>query len=167
MSLDDSRITSIRYYNSMSAYRNMIESMIDDVIGRGVEKILMVNFKILVGNKQHGFSVAYYPKNNYVKVFHKTNKNVFESFSENTWVRISDHDSCWRDSWYFMGNLHNNIINDLTKEHSFYITIEKIKLCNVSNYVTSYFSDTESVFNFNIDNEYNKNPTVEIIQVKG
>jgi hypothetical protein len=145
----------------------MLEHHVDDLIGRGHEKILMVNFRIIVGDSNHGFSIAYYPKSNYVKVFHKKNEEVFEDFSDNVWNRISDHDSCWRDCWYFASDIIKKIEANWESHHSFYMTIEKMKLFDVVKYETPGFSDDERKFKIEVENEYSKNGNVSIIQVGG
>lgn len=160
----------LQYYNHYQAklegIRNSLEEMVDSVIGRGSEKLLVANIRINTNDNTYRFSIAYYPKSNYVKVYYKSDRTHYEAFSEGMWDRISDHDSCWRDCWRFSHDLFFKQIQPNWKRNDYlHVSLERIKLYNVKEYL-AYFSYDDRNFTFEIDDEFSREGNVKITQIK-
>lgn len=160
----------LQYYNHYQAklegIRNSLEEMVENVIGKGSAKLLVANIRVNTNNNTYRFSIAYYPKSNYVKVYYKAERSYSESFSEGEWKNISDHDSCWRDCWSFKSDLFFKEIQPNWKRNDYLnVSLEKIRLYNVKEYNVQFSRDDRG-YTFEIDDEYSREGNVKITQVR-
>lgn len=91
----DRMIALLQVRNQLQAIRSFMETMIDDVIQQGVEKLFVASIRITTDKDNYSFSVGYYPKNNYVKVFYKRNKTPFDFFGDalvDNWIHLLEDD---------------------------------------------------------------------------
>lgn len=160
----------LQYYNHYQAklegIRNSLEGMVDGVIGRGSEKLLIASIRVNTDHNTYRFSIAYYPKSNYVKVYYKSDRSSYEAFSEGEWKNISNHDSCWRDCWAFKSDLFFKQIQPNWKRNDYLlVSLERIKLYNVKEYDVKFSRDDRG-YTFEIDDEFSREGNVKITQIR-
>lgn len=117
--------------NEVNVVNRTLQHVVDDLIGRGNDVMLFTTIRVSFDHHDPKkdfqstrimdlhFNVAYNPKSNYVAVLWKPFTERIEDVNGRNYQLLSDHSSCWRDSWgdikgYIRGK-YDEFTKDLTK----------------------------------------------------
>lgn len=128
--------------NEVDVVNRTLQHVVDGLIGRGNDVMLFITIRISFDHHDPmkdfqstrtmdlHFNVAYNPKSHYVAVLWKPFTERVEGVNGN-YQLLSDHSSCWRDSWKEIKDYINGKYEEFTKD----LTKHQIH-CNISHLTT-------------------------------